>query len=283
MVTFTLRKMAQGGMHDQLGGGFARYSTDTRWLVPHFEKMIYDNAQLARLYLRTFQVSGDEYFREVAEQTLDYVLREMRHEDGGFYSSQDADSEGEEGKFFVWSAAEVGAALGADAALFMRVYGLSKQGNWEGKNILHLEEPRAIIATLGLDPEEPAGAGPLPAKLFRLRSQRVWPGWMTSADRLEWPDAGRFAEADGCCNGQTPGRRDCQRGVLQRALRREDGRRYAPGADANTMPTWGPCPPAEGCSAYDASFDARWMTWGGEYEAYAEALRILWPAFTIIR
>ena len=125
MLTLTLRKMAQGGIYDQLGGGFARYSVDQIWLVPHFEKMLYDNAQLARLYLRTYQVTGDEIFRRIVEQTLDYVLRGMCHEEGGFYSSQDADSEGVEGKFFVWEAAEIRGLLSADAELFMRVYGVT--------------------------------------------------------------------------------------------------------------------------------------------------------------
>jgi hypothetical protein len=178
MLTLSLRKMAQGGMYDQLGGGFARYSTDQQWLVPHFEKMLYDNAQLARLYLRAWQVTGDAFFREVVEQTLDYVMREMRHDDGGFYSSQDADSEGEEGRFFVWSADEICALLGADAELFLRVYGVSGAGNWEGKNILHRARDAAeVAAELGLDQERAAEALQRSRqKLLHTRSQRVWPG-----------------------------------------------------------------------------------------------------------
>jgi hypothetical protein len=178
MLTLSLRKMAQGGMYDQLGGGFARYSTDQQWLVPHFEKMLYDNAQLARLYLRAWQVTGDAFFREVVEQTLDYVMREMRHDDGGFYSSQDADSEGEEGRFFVWSADEICALLGADAELFLRVYGVSAAGNWEGKNILHRARDAAeVAAELGLDQERAAEALQRSRqKLLHTRSQRVWPG-----------------------------------------------------------------------------------------------------------
>src|SRR5205807_883297 len=116
MVTHTCRRMAEGSMYDQLGGGFHRYSTDARWLVPHFEKMLYDNALLARLYLHAYQATGDESFRRVVEETLDYVAREMTDSSGAFYSTQDADSEGVEGKFFVWDKAEVEKLLGADDA-----------------------------------------------------------------------------------------------------------------------------------------------------------------------
>src|SRR5687767_10378381 len=114
IVGHTCRKMAEGGIYDQLGGGFHRYSTDARWLVPHFEKMLYDNALLSRLYLHYFQVTQEPFARETVEGILDYVLREMTHPDGGFYSTQDADSEGHEGKFFVWDIAEIRAALGED-------------------------------------------------------------------------------------------------------------------------------------------------------------------------
>ncbi len=108
--------MAAGGIHDQLGGGFHRYSTDERWLVPHFEKMLYDNAQLARLFVRAWQVTGLERYRTVAVRTCDYLLREMQHAEGGFFSSQDADSEGVEGRFFVWSWDELVAAVGEPVA-----------------------------------------------------------------------------------------------------------------------------------------------------------------------
>src|SRR5205085_1210803 len=130
MVTHTCRRMAEGGMYDQLGGGFHRYSTDAHWLVPHFEKMLYDNALLSRLYLHVYQVTGDPFFRRVTEETLDYVVREMTDASGGFYATQDADSEGVEGKFFVWSAAEIIELLGReDGALVCAYYGVTETGN----------------------------------------------------------------------------------------------------------------------------------------------------------
>src|SRR5450432_1821668 len=123
MAALTLEKMAAGGIYDQLGGGFHRYSTDARWLVPHFEKMLYDNALLSRHYLHFFQVTREGFARRIIEETLDYVVREMTNPLGGFYSTQDADSEGHEGKFFVWSVEEITGALGEeDAALFCTYY-----------------------------------------------------------------------------------------------------------------------------------------------------------------
>ena len=116
MVVLTLDRMAGGGMFDQVGGGFARYSTDGAWMVPHFEKMLYDNAQLALLYARAWLVTRNDHDREIASRTLDYLLREMRHPEGGFFSSQDADSEGVEGKFFVWSWDELVSLVGEEAA-----------------------------------------------------------------------------------------------------------------------------------------------------------------------
>jgi uncharacterized protein YyaL (SSP411 family) len=147
MVTHSCRMMAQGGMYDQLGGGFHRYSTDARWLVPHFEKMLYDNALLTRLYLHTFQATGEQFFRHVAEETLGYVRREMLDESGAFYSTQDADSEGVEGKFFVWDKEEVESLLGPeDARLFCAYYDVTEGGNFEERNILHVERPAAEVA-----------------------------------------------------------------------------------------------------------------------------------------
>ena len=140
IVKTTAVKMANGGIYDQLGGGFHRYSVDAVWLVPHFEKMLYDNAQLSRIYLHLFQATGDEFFKRVAIQILEYVKREMLDADGGFYSTQDADSEGEEGKFFVWTPDEVQRIVGEkDAQVFNFFYDISDEGNFEGKNILNVQ------------------------------------------------------------------------------------------------------------------------------------------------
>ncbi len=168
MVTQTLEAMARGGMYDQLGGGFHRYSVDDHWLVPHFEKMLYDNSQLARVYLHAWQVTGNEFFRTITEEILDYVMREMLDPEGGFYSTQDADSEGEEGKFFVWTPDEIREVLGDDAQTdaFMAAYGVTRHGNFEGKNILEF---------VGDMDQRPALAEAR-RKLFEAREQRVHPG-----------------------------------------------------------------------------------------------------------
>ncbi|MGZ8487927.1 MAG: thioredoxin domain-containing protein [Candidatus Binatia bacterium] len=138
MVTHTLSKMARGGIYDHLGGGFHRYSVDAKWLVPHFEKMLYDNGQLVRIYAHAFKATREPLFKAVVDETLTYLLREMFQPEGGFYSTQDADSEGVEGKFFVWSEAEVMQILGAaDGAIFCRVYDVTESGNFEEKNIIH--------------------------------------------------------------------------------------------------------------------------------------------------
>jgi uncharacterized protein YyaL (SSP411 family) len=178
MAEHTLKMMAQGGMYDQLGGGFSRYSTDSKWLVPHFEKMLYDNALLARVYLHAYQVTGDNFYRRVAAETLDFVLRELRHEQGGFYSSYDADSEGEEGKFYVWHPEEIKDVLGEDAEPFMLYYDVSEHGNWEGKNILHVPRaPEEVADMLNMEVDElKARLVSSRQKLYAVRAQRVWPG-----------------------------------------------------------------------------------------------------------
>ncbi len=140
IVTFTLDKMANGGIYDQLGGGFHRYAVDSIWLVPHFEKMLYDNAQLIRVYLHAFQVTGREFYKRIAIDTLEYVKREMLDASGGFYSTQDADSEGVEGKFFVWTPEEIESILGVeDATEFNDYFDVSADGNFEEKNILNVK------------------------------------------------------------------------------------------------------------------------------------------------
>ncbi|MCB8942673.1 MAG: thioredoxin domain-containing protein [Ardenticatenaceae bacterium] len=178
MAEHTLKMMAYGGMYDQLGGGFARYSTDDEWLVPHFEKMLYDNALLARVYLHAWQMTGEPLYKRIVAETLDFVVRELRHESGGFYSSYDADSEGEEGKFYVWSAQEIRQVLGEEAELFMRYYDVTEPGNWEGHNILNMKlEPEEVAELLGLDVaamEQRLAAAK--AKLYDVRARRVWPG-----------------------------------------------------------------------------------------------------------
>jgi uncharacterized protein YyaL (SSP411 family) len=145
MATSTLDGMKNGGIYDHLGGGFARYSTDERWLVPHFEKMLYDNAGLARVYLQAYQATHDPEYRRVGRETLDYVVLEMQAGEGGYHSATDADSEGEEGKFFVWTLDEIQGLLDpASAKAFALFYDVTLNGNWEGKNVLH--RPRSIEA-----------------------------------------------------------------------------------------------------------------------------------------
>ena len=261
MAEGTLRKMAEGGMYDQIGGGFARYSVDHRWLVPHFEKMLYDNAQLARVYLHAWQVTGNDFYRRITEETLDYVLREMRHEDGGFYSSQDADSEGVEGKFYVWSADEIREALGEEADTFMRVYGVSNEGNWEGHNILNLRLAEALDGRI-------AAAR---ATLYELRSKRIWPGLddkvLTSWNGLM---LAAFAEA-----GQALGRADyieaaeSNADFLHRTMRRDSGRLFRTwkaGSDAKYngyLEDYAYL--ADGLLAlYEATFERRWVDWARE-------------------
>jgi uncharacterized protein YyaL (SSP411 family) len=178
IVTHTSRKMAQGGIYDHLGGGFHRYSTDAKWLVPHFEKMLYDNALLSRLYLHVYQLTGDESARRVAEETLDYVAREMTDAAGGFYSTQDADSEGREGKFFVWTLEEITQVLGAeDAGLFSAHYDVTATGNFEGKNILNVTRSFEDVAKTKNVPVERLREvlERSVKKLFDVREQRIKP------------------------------------------------------------------------------------------------------------
>jgi uncharacterized protein len=193
MTAHTLRAMASGGMYDQVGGGFARYSVDALWLVPHFEKMLYDNALLARAYLHGWQVTGDSLFRTVAEETLDWALREMRGPEGGFMSALDADSEGEEGQFYVWSVEELRAALEGEPDVDEAIawFGATDRGNFEGRN----------IPVRG--PGEPKRRDEWRRRLYDVRSGRVWPGLddkrLTSWNALmisALADAGAVLERD---------------------------------------------------------------------------------------
>jgi uncharacterized protein YyaL (SSP411 family) len=172
-----LRLMARGGMYDVVGGGFARYSTDQAWRVPHFEKMLYDNAQLTRGYLHAWQITREPGFRQVVEETLSFVSREMLSPTGGFYSSLDADSEGEEGRFYVWTLDEIRGALGGRDELFEAAYGLTAAGNWEGRTVLQRAlDDAALAVRFGLPVEEVYArlqAGH--ARLLALRNTRVRP------------------------------------------------------------------------------------------------------------
>ena len=169
MVTLTLEKMAAGGMYDQLGGGFHRYATDNIWLVPHFEKMLYDNALLSRVYLHAFLVTGKEVFRRIAEETMDYWLRDMTGIMGGFYGTRDADSEGVEGKYYVWTPKELGEILGEETNRAVKEYfGVSDSDNFEGSNILHV--------TGAITDELPETIREARAVLLGRRGQRVAPG-----------------------------------------------------------------------------------------------------------
>jgi uncharacterized protein len=181
LVELTLDAMLAGGIYDQVGGGFARYSVDAAWLVPHFEKMLYDNALLARAYLHGWQALGHVRYRRICEETLDWALREMRGPEGGFYSALDADSEGEEGRFYVWTPEQIREALGIESTgpncikfsvqrveNLMQFYGVSEKGNFEGRNVLHLAG--------GAGAPEPEGLDEMRRVLYEARSKRVWPG-----------------------------------------------------------------------------------------------------------
>jgi hypothetical protein len=177
IVTHSVRRMARGGIYDQVGGGFHRYAVDAVWLVPHFEKMLYDNALLARLGVHLWQATGDAEARRVTEETIAWAVREMMSPAGGFYSSLDADSEGEEGKFYVWSAAELQDVVGEDANLVARYWGVTAAGTFEGHNILHVPtEPSAVAAREGVALSRLEGAvAHARSKLYERRAARVWP------------------------------------------------------------------------------------------------------------
>ncbi len=204
-VTHVLNAMSRGGMYDVVGGGFCRYSVDNFWRTPHFEKMAYDNALLALAYLHGYLVTGNQNYRRVCEETLDFVLRELTHSSGGFFSSLDADSEGEEGKFYVWTADELERVLGSDFEFFKAAYGISPMGNWEGKTILQRAlDDATLAARFKLDLEEiQQKLSDCHSRLLTARSARIRPATddkvlvMWNALMLKtFAEAGRYLKRD---------------------------------------------------------------------------------------
>jgi hypothetical protein len=265
--------MAYGGIYDQIGGGFARYATDEAWLVPHFEKMLYDNAQLARVYLHAWQITGKGLYKRIVEETLDYIIREMRHEDGGFYSSLDADSEGEEGKFYVWKLKEIHEILQEDAELFIKYYDVSEGGNWEGKNILNVkQEPDQVAGPMGLPVDELEKRLKAAREiLYEYRAQRVWPG-LDDKVITAWNGLmlAAFAEA-----GSVLDRSDYTQAAtenaafLYRTMRSGEGRLNRTWKSGSKAKTNGFLDDhaylVEGLLAlYQNTFDQRWFSWAEE-------------------
>jgi len=175
MAVRAFRAMARGGLYDQIGGGFARYSTDARWLVPHFEKMLYDNALLVGLGVHLWQATGDAEIRRVTEEALGWVVREMTAPEGGFYSTLDADSDGEEGRFYTWTPEEIDAAAGADGPLVRAHFGVTAGGNFEGRSILHVPGPADAPSGGAVTPETAAAIARARPLLYAARAERVWP------------------------------------------------------------------------------------------------------------
>ena len=285
MLRRTLTRMARGGIYDQLGGGFHRYSVDGQWLVPHFEKMLYDNAQLASLYLHGWLATNDSEYRSIAEETLDYVLREMTHPAGGFYSAQDADSEGVEGKFFVWSPDEIRATLGdpALAKVALAYWGLDDGPNFEGHSILFVpRDPSAVAESLGMTPQALAAAvARARSVLLPARERRVHPGLddkvLASWNGLTLSALAEAATALGRAdylaaavrNAEFLGSQMVRDGRLRRSWK--DGRARITGyLEDHSMVGAG------FLSLYEATFDRRWLD---ESRRLAEeALRLFWSA-----
>ncbi|OUC06605.1 thioredoxin [Litorilinea aerophila] len=269
MAELTLEQMALGGIYDQLGGGFHRYSVDAVWLVPHFEKMLYDNAQLLRTYLDAWRITQRPLYRRVIDETIDYVLREMKAPDGSFYSTQDADSEGEEGKFFVWSRAEFDAVLAnpQQAAVLAAYYGVTERGNFEGKNILHVARTLDELAQeFGLSQEQVAALiAEGRQKLFAAREQRVRPG-RDEKILTEWNGLMIHALAE--C-GAVLGRQDALSAAVEAAefilgqMSQPDGRLYRSYKDGQArfnayLEDYASL--IRGLLAlYEATFDLRWL------------------------
>jgi uncharacterized protein YyaL (SSP411 family) len=252
----SLDAMADGGIHDQLGGGFARYATDSIWLVPHFEKMLYDNAQLARVYVHAWQLTKDERYREVARQTLAFAERELLTTDGGFAASLDADTDGEEGATYVWSKAEIDAELGPDAELFERVYGVTEEGNWEGHNILSRvawdESSAERLAVARARLLDRRNARPQPARDDKVLT--AWNGLMMAAfaDAAAAFDEPRLAEVAARAAELLLAKVRDEHGRLRRSWK--DGR----ARHAGVLDDYAGL--ADGLLAlYEATFDERWF------------------------
>jgi uncharacterized protein YyaL (SSP411 family) len=273
MVQLTLDKMAAGGIRDHLAGGFARYSVDARWLVPHFEKMLYDNALLANAYLDAFQATGNGEYRDVVRSTLDYVRHYMTDPEGGFYSAEDADSEGQEGKFYVWSRDEVVEVLGSDAAeRFCYVYDVTERGNFEGQNILNLPKTIEQCAALRHWDVEQLKQDLAQARdqLLSVRDRRVRPG---KDDKILVSWNGLMIDAMARAGGvldEPAYLQAAERAAsfIRNVLRKDDGR---------LLHTWRNGTPkipaylddyaclANGLlSLYGATFDEQWMGWAVE-------------------
>jgi hypothetical protein len=268
MVHTTLVRMARGGMYDQIGGGFARYSVDAQWLVPHFEKMLYDNAQLASLYLHAWLAFGDPECRRVCEETLDYLLRDMADPAGGFHSAEDADSEGHEGKFYVWTADEIRAVLGPAAGRALADWGVDRGPNFEGKNILYVAgEP------------DPEAIAPLRRQLYEARERRVRPG---RDDKVlaAWNGLACRALAEA---GRALGRPDYVAAAVRTAefllgTMRVDGRlqRTAKGGQARVLGYLEDYAMVAAAlvELYEATFERRWLD--AARELADEMLRLFW-------
>ena len=273
MAELSLDRMAYGGIYDHIGGGFARYATDQRWLVPHFEKMLYDNALLSRVYLHAWQITGKTLYRRVVEETLDWVLREMRHSEGGFYSSLDADSEGEEGKFYVWNPRQIEEILGDDADLFMTVYDITDSGNWEGKSIPNITTPIGQIAeSMGLDEADLLKKiADSRNEVLTARNERIWPGLdnkvLTSWNGLmmaSLAEAGRVLQRADYLSAATANAE-----FIYNNLRMRNGRLLRTWKEGSTgkynayLEDYAYL--ADGLVAlYQSTFDSRWYTWAEE-------------------
>ncbi len=272
MVETTLTHMAGGGIYDHLGGGFHRYSTDARWLVPHFEKMLYDNAQLVRVFLNAYQVSARPLYRRVVEETIAYLLREMRSPAGGFYSTQDADSEGHEGKFFVWSPEEVAAVLGPEDARAVSLYfDVTAAGNFEGRNILHT--PRGIDETAAAAGISPAAMQAVLDRaipgLMAVREQRIHPGLddkiVTSWNGLALralAEVGRTLERDDVLEAAVNLARFVERELWQAGRLRRTWR-DGTGKGDGYLEDYA-CLTNGLLSLYEATFDWHWFAWARE-------------------